>query len=217
MSSPPERGAARLLRGACLAALTVGLSAVAHWLGGGHLPPAGMLAGLALLLLPAGVWASGRRLHPVTAGAFLAAGQAGLHAAFSVLMSCAPPGAGATAVSLAGPAGHAGHGAATMVMHCAAAGAGPVRPATGGAAMLAFHAVATLATAFVVGGAGRLARWWADELTACLAPARPLVGPRPHAAGPWRPGVVTGALHLRALATRRGPPRAPAGLGTALA
>jgi len=214
VSSPPEPGAARLLRGACLAALTVGLSAVAHRLGGGHLPPVGMLGGLALLLLPAGVWASGRRLHPVTAGAFLAAGQAGLHAAFSVLMGCAPPGAGATAVTLAGHAGHAGHGAATMVMHCAA---GPARPGTGDAAMLAFHAVATLATALVVGGARRLARWWADELTACLAPARPLVGPRPRGTTPWRAGVVTGALHLRAQATRRGPPRAPAGLGTALA
>lgn len=215
MSSPPEPGAARLLRGAGLVALTVGLSAVAHWLGGGHLPPAGMLGGLALLLLPAGVWAAGRRLHPVPAGALLAAGQAGLHAAFSVLMGCPPPGASPTAVTLAGHAGHAGHG--STVMHCAAAASGTARPGTGGAAMLAFHTAATLATALVVGGARRLARWWADELTACLAPARPLTVARGRTAAPWRPGVAAGALHLRAQATRRGPPRAPAGLRTALA
>ena len=201
------------MRGAGLVGLVVGLSAVAHWLGGGHLPPTGMLAGLSLLLLPAGVWTAGRRLSPVAAGAFLAVGQAGLHAAFRVLMTCPAPGPDLTTITLPG---HAGHGSGPMVMHCAGTSA-PTGHA-GGASMFAFHAVATLATVLIVGGAQRLAGWLADGLTARLAPApRPLVVARARTAAPWRPGVVTGAAHLRAKATRRGPPRPLAGLGTALA
>lgn len=210
--SSPAGGVARLLRGACLSALIVAVSATAHWLGGEPLPPIEMLAVLAVVLLPACVWTTGRRVGSLAAIALLAAGQVALHGAFSVLMGCAEPNPGIESMTIVG---HAGHGSASMVMNCAGADAATTGHATGGAAMLAFHAVATLATAFLACGAQRLARWLMSSLMAWPPPARPVVVPR--APAPWRPGTGAVAPHVRAGATRRGPPRAPAALGAALA
>lgn len=201
----PGTGAARLIRGIGLAALTVALSAVAHALGGGHTPSTGMLAGLGALLLPPCVWAAGRRLNPWVAVGLLAAGQAVLHGAFSVLMACRA--APAAMLVPHGHGMHAGHDVTTTAMHCAAmTDAG--RPLLGGASMLVFHALATVLTAAGVCAAERLLWWVRREVTTRLAPPTPaLVLPRRGPAFPVHRAARVTALHLRVPPARRGPPR----------
>lgn len=211
MSTPatgaPATGAARLARGAGLAALTVALSAVAHALGGGHTPSAGMLAGLGALLLPPCVGAAGRRLRPWVAAALLSGGQVALHAAFSVLMACRTTPATMLVPDVHGT--HAGHGATTMATHCVAM-AEQGRPLLGGASMLVFHALATVLTAAGVCAAERLLWWVRREVTTRLtapAPLAPLPRRGPALPVPDRFTPAT-ALHLRLPPARRGPPRA---------
>ena len=210
--SSPGAGAARLLRGAWLSVLTVAISAIAHGLGGGHLPPVEMLAGLAALLPPACVWVAGRQVRPLAAGAVIAIGQVLLHGAYSVLMSCPTPGKSPTELSIAG---HAGHGATEMAVHCGAATGAAGRLVLGGASMLVFHAVAIAATAAAVGGAERLVWWVRDELAARLTPPHPalVVVRRERALAAWRVDGPVPALHLRARPTRRGPPWGRLALG----
>lgn len=201
MSSSPGAGAARLVRGTGLAVLAVTLSAVAHALGGGHVPSVGMLAGMGVLLLPACVWVAGWQVRPWAAVLLLACGQAALHGAFSVLMACAP-----STDSLATVAAHAGHGAAVAV-HCAPM-AETGRPLLGGASMAAFHALATVLTAIGVGAAERLVWWVRREIAGRLAVPAPSLGvSRPGRALPARGFLAPArALHLRAPRARRGPP-----------
>lgn len=206
MSSPAE-GAARLVRGAFLSVLTVALAAVAHVLGGGHVPTTGLLAGSAVLLLPVGVLAAGRQVRAPAAGVLLAAGQGVLHLAYSFLMGCT---AVAAAPASGAPAGHAQHAAAA---YCAAT-ATPGRPVLGGVSMLVLHAVATVLTAIAVGAAERLVWWVRRQVAARLAPSRPAPVPRrPRPLLVGRLGALPVALHLRARPTRRGPPRTSLLLG----
>ncbi|HEY0217671.1 MAG TPA: hypothetical protein VGC57_14875 [Cellulomonas sp.] len=173
----PAAGAPRLLRALGVVSLVVALGAVAHLLGGGHLPSAGVLAVLGVLLLPVAVLACGWRLRAVTVAALLGAGQLVLHHVLRVVTACAPSrdsmgGSGPTtggaalrptgavgpvdAAASTGAADHLLHGATALHLttscpHESAASA----PLLGGAAMLVLHALATLVTALLVAGADR--------------------------------------------------------------
>ena len=216
----PDRGALRLLRSGVLAVCTLGLSALAHALAGGHLPGAGSLAALA-----AGVgllcWAVGRwRLSARAVTGLLGAGQVALHAAFAALAPqpgghggarAVPPGLeGLATGAVPGALRASGHSAA----HAAALWVGG--PTTADAAMLLAHAAAAVALGLVV-ARGESALW---DLCAWLAPLAPLLllgllgllGALP--ARPTRRRPATGHLdrprvrrELSRLHRRRGPPR----------
>ncbi len=78
----PDRGPARVLRVGAFAGISMALSAMAHGLGGGHLPSGGALALAAIPVLLGSLWLTGRRRGgPEILGA-LGLGQIGLHLLF---------------------------------------------------------------------------------------------------------------------------------------
>ncbi|CCQ45091.1 hypothetical protein ARTSIC4J27_1024 [Pseudarthrobacter siccitolerans] len=200
----PVQAPLTLQRALTVTGLVLGIAAAAHTAGGGHLPPAPVLALLAaLVLLPVTVLAR-RRLSLASISGVLGAGQLALHTAFTSL-----PGP----VDHCTPAGIAsyGHHQAQAIPDCLTAGAGAVAlqlPAVPGPVMVAAHILALAATALLLAH-GEEALWRA---LAWLAPpvlelyARPLprwTAPAPLAAScvpPLHPSVRTRLF--------RGPPLA---------
>jgi hypothetical protein len=154
-----------LPRALTVTGLICGLAAAAHTAGGGHLPPAPVLALLAVLvLLPVTVLAR-QRLSFASVAAALGAGQLALHTAFS---------------SLPGPVDHCspavisadGHHQAQTIPDCAAAGTGILAlhvPALPGPVMVTAHILAVAATALLLAH-GETVLW---RMLAWLAP-RPI-------------------------------------------
>jgi hypothetical protein len=222
----PADGAPRLLRAAGLTSLVLALGALAHTLGGGHLPSGTVLAVLGVLLLPVAVLACGRQVRPVTATALLGAGQLLLHHAFALLTAC---GTG-TLAARTGHLVHTGHlpaadlaPTAATTATAAATTCHAAATTTSSTAMLALHVAATVVTALLVAATERglwlLAhglRPVLDRLVARLADAlrtaaRPGTDPldRAHPTAPVATRVAP-PPRLRPVGTvapRRGPPR----------
>ncbi|HEY0186825.1 MAG TPA: hypothetical protein VGC67_05000 [Cellulomonas sp.] len=210
-------GAPRLLRALLLTGLVLALAALAHALGGGHLPSAPVLALLGVLLLPLAVLACARQVRPLPAVLLLGAGQLALHQTFGMLTACGTGtlGTAATATGsahllhsgtvLAGTAGSTCHTGAAVV---------------DGTAMLVLHALATVAVALLVAATDRvlwlLARGIAPVLAAALRRLRAALrlggAPDPRAARtrglpvPDAPPAPPRTAVTRSDAPRRGPP-----------
>lgn len=77
----------RFLRAVVIAGAVLGLPAAAHLMAGGHLPPLAILAALSCVVFLSAVLLAGVRMTTPRLMAYLAAGQATLHYAFSVFSS----------------------------------------------------------------------------------------------------------------------------------
>ncbi len=201
-------GGARLARALVLAALTVGLAAGAHTLGGGASTGPLALGALTALVLPAAVLAAGRRIGVVAALAVLGAGNLALHTLLGWLAACAQP-VGLAPGASGGHGGHAGHGSAvhSAVVGCAA----PAHGTSSSLPMIAWHLVAVVATAVAFAAVERV--WWwlaAVFALAAVVAAPPAVVAATAHAPVWRSVPAIGAFHLRRGWDRRGPPAPPA-------
>lgn len=133
----------RLLRASVVTVVILVLSAGAHVIAGGSLPPAGILLALASVTMLA-VTASARRAMKLPAlTAVLCGGQLVLHHAFGLL---------STAATCVPVSTHLHHGPDHEAMSCAVGPLATHQSVTGGigAAMLAAHLAATLATAVLI-------------------------------------------------------------------
>lgn len=200
----PGRGSARLSRVALLAGAPLLLAAGAHLVGGGDLPPVGVLiAAVALLLVS--TLASADRCRLAVLVPLLGAEQVLLHLMFSAADAaamCLPAGAVA-----AGHAGHLGHGAALTLGAGSSGGLAVCAEAHAmsvGWTMLAAHAGATLVVAWVL---ARGEAWWWRTVETLVR----VVAARPTRRRP-RTLAILARLVLRAgrlvldAASPRGPP-----------
>ncbi|MEO8827186.1 hypothetical protein [Lapillicoccus sp.] len=89
----PRSGGLRIARAVCLASVVLGLAGTAHVVGGGVLPPAGVVAGLGALVGFAAVLLTGRRCGVPTLVTVMGVTQFALHAAFE---ACSVPAGGLT-------------------------------------------------------------------------------------------------------------------------
>ncbi|MGO1769185.1 MAG: hypothetical protein ACTHZX_04450 [Microbacterium sp.] len=181
------------LRGSAASAVATLVAALSHSWAGGHLPPALLVVGMAVLLAVPGMALMGARPRPVRIGITVPVLQAAFHAVFTLL------GAPVAGEGIAG--GHDHHGAGAHLL----AGAGRAESLDAG--MIAAHAVAAIVTVAILlhGERAVLAvRAWAAD----WAGARTIV-PRPRPR--LRLRVARSSLVLRARleaasARSRGPP-----------
>ena len=194
----PTRGLARLIRIGVLGGASMTLAAVAHVLGGGMLPTAGVLLVTGLLVGIGAVTLTTRRCRFGVLAPVLALQQALLHwvftAAAAVPTSCVPASSGAA---------HHGSG---LIAHCAATmhtmGAG--FPMSGGAMWLT-HGVAVVLTAWLL-ARGEAWLWRTAAAIVEAATATLTTGP---AVPPRRPVWTASALALPPLAMSPAAPRGP--------
>lgn len=165
----PDRGPARLVRVAAFASVSLALSALAHGLGGEHLPSPITLALAAIPILLGSLWLTGRRRGGVEILGALSVGQVGLHLFFHttampprvLLVAAHHTGSGGIArgSAVASVARHGGHGA-----FGADSAGGPLASLAGHesllptAPMLTWHLVAVAALAWVL-SRGEAALW----------------------------------------------------------
>ncbi len=204
MIGSPARGAVRAVRVGSLGATSMTLATTAHLLGGGPLPPAGVLVVSGLLVGLVAGSATARRCRFGVLVALLAVEQALLHWLFST--------AAATTGCDGGPIPGAHHGGALGAMGCVAGtGEGMGRAALGLAApaMWLAHSAAVLATAWLL-ARGEAWLWRTADRVVSAATATPtdrsarrravrppavMVSDLPMA--PVSPGAPTRAAHSR--------------------
>ena len=172
MTADPAGGGVRALRAGVLAAVTLGLAAAAHVVGGGQVP------GLPVLAVALGPLALGsalltrRRLGPIALLAWLAPVEAILHGLFAATatgaLTMGVTGGHAHAAAAAGMPLTESTGSATLV---AASGAGQA-----GTGILVAHAVATVLTGLALSHGERVLwlLWESLRPTLVMAPV-PLV------------------------------------------
>lgn len=197
-----------LLRSSVVAGTMVTLAAIAHILGGGPLPGAGIMAATMALAGLASTLATRRKLSFPAMTAVLGAGQLALHEAFAALSARSPAASGSSM-----PHHHTAPAALPVASPgVASPGAEHLHQLDSAPAflMLGLHAAATLACALLL-AKGETALWglasWLRPLVRLPSPVAPDAGPAPAVAGaggmfpplPWR--------NLRA-DSRRGPPAA---------
>lgn len=187
----------RWVRAGSFSAACSVLASLGHLSGGGRVDRLALVAAFLLILVPALALTRRERTFATILPA-VAVGQVALH----VLFAQTVPGH-AMVMPAADPAGHAG-------METPAAHGG-----SSGLAMLLMHTVAVLVTswwlergeAWLCALARRVARWTLRPLTRVRpvpvdGPARPMRATR-------RPRAAVGAVIMRHVLVRRGPPQAP--------
>lgn len=196
-----QRAPVRLLRALLVTATVLSLAGAGHLLGGGVLPPAGLLLVLGLCVLAPVAWLTGRRPAPARLLAVMGAAQLGLHEAFTALSAAACPG---------GPHGH--HAAPAAGPPCLPGilpGAGHHELTGAGPAMLGAHALAVAATAVLLARAESGLRWALEWMRPLLAPPRPpllfLAAAQPCPPPPGHPVLSWRGLYRDHV---RGPPAA---------
>lgn len=195
----PSTGALRLLRAACLTVAVLGLSLIAHVVGGGHAPSGGVLAALALGVFWACTVLTWRRLGRVSLTFAVLASQVLLHKAFDLLAGPAP------CVELVHA--HAGHLTTGATVLCSAPmPAMASAHGSPGLGMVVAHAVAAVLVSLVLAG-GEAALWFLARLV-----WRPIVGAPDVAVQVLRGRVVIDRLVVPPRSVvpggvgRRGPP-----------
>ncbi len=202
-----------LLRSTTVAATMVLLAALAHILGGGSLPGAGIMAAILAMTGLASTLATRRQLRLPAMTAVLGAGQLALHEVFTAL-SVPPSGAASVVRESHHAAGQAGfaHEAGLSLTEAAAQGAGHAHqvdsPLT--ALMLTGHVVATLVCAALL-ARGEGALWflatWLRPLVQLPSPVTLDAGTVPAANSAGRDFTPLPWRNLRQ-DCRRGPPAA---------
>lgn len=200
-----------LLRSATVAATMVLLAALAHILGGGSLPGAGIMAAILAITGLASTLATRRQLRLPAMTAVLGAGQLALHEVFTALS--VPPSGAASLVGeshhAAGQAGFANE-AGVSFTEAAAQSAGHAHQVDSplAALMLTGHVVATLVCAAIL-ARGEAALWvlatWLRPLVQLPSPVRLDGGTVPAAVEADRDFTPLPWRNLRQ-DCRRGPP-----------
>ncbi|PRY54094.1 hypothetical protein BCF74_1253 [Knoellia remsis] len=202
-----RHGVVRALRASVLSVLILALGSAAHAMAGGHVPPPIPLVLLAVLVWPACLALTSRRLGGLSAGAALALGQVATHLGLTAMTLPGATGVSAGSAPAMSAADHAAMsggpvltGAASVAGTTGTTGMeGMAHGLTG--SMLAWHAVATVLLALLVRHGERVL--WAvvaralPQIASARIPALLRVAVRP-AALTWASTVVAAATRPRA-------------------